>query len=227
MRFSRRTAMLSTLAFYGTAATANTGEYSLSNRARWRSFGVDDWIFRDPFERQSPGAVRQPYSSWSLSSSGGRTAQVLSLIGFAEAGKLQYNAVHMSASRRPRKRPTEMSLGEVFHWIKATPGQQHAIGRYQFIPSTLAMLVNRVDAPPQASFGPRMQDQLAVMLLKDAGYSEFLAGRMTMSKFMDKLAWVWAGLPLRNGQSAYRGIAGNRATISRKFYAEQMQRIFS
>ena len=37
-----------------------------------------------------------------------------------------------------------MTLDEIFAWIAATPGQPHAIGRYQFIPDTLRMLVNRL-----------------------------------------------------------------------------------
>lgn len=227
MRISRRMAVVSLIAFYGSPVFASQGAYSLKDRARWRSFGVDDWIFKDPFERSSPGAKRLPYSSWSISRGTGRTDQILSLIGFAEAGKLQYDAVHMSARRKPSRRPTQMNLGEIFHWIRTTPGQQHAIGRYQFIPSTLVMLVDRAGLSPKTPFDPALQDSLATMLMKDAGYNEFLEGRMTLTKFMDRLAWVWAGLPLRNGKSAYRGVAGNRATISRKFYASQMQRIFS
>ena len=227
MRIVRRTAVVSLLAFCGSPMFASQGAYSLKDRARWRSFGVDDWIFKDPFERARPGASRLPYSSWSLSRGSGLTDQVLSLIGFAETGKLQYDAVHMSARHKPHNRPTQLNLGEIFHWIRTTSGQQHAIGRYQFIPSTLVMLVDRAGLSPKTPFDHALQDRLATILMKDAGYDEFLAGRMTLTKFMDKLAWVWAGLPLRNGKSAYRGVAGNRATISRKFYASQMQRIFS
>lgn len=152
---------------------------------------------------------------------------MLALIGFAEAGKLQYDAIHVSARRLPHKRPTEMTVGEVFHWIRKTPGQQHAIGRYQFIPSTLLMLTGRANVAAQSRFNRQLQDKLGVMLLHDAGYREFLNGEITLTKFMDNLAWIWAGLPLRNGRSAYRGVAGNRATISRTFYAKQMQKIFS
>ena len=227
MRFHRREFIVSLLAFSGTSATASQGAYSLRDRSRWKSFGVDDWIFADPFERATPGAKRQPYSTWSLARTSSRADQVLSLIGFAEAGKLQYNAVHMSAKRRPKKRPTEMTLGEVFHWIRRTPGQQHAIGRYQFIPSTLAMLTDRAGVSLKTQFDPYLQDKLGIMLMRDAGYEKFLRGEMTLSKFMDNLAWIWAGLPLRNGRSAYRGVAGNRATISRDFYAAQMRKIFS
>lgn len=228
MLLARREFIASCFAFYGTSCFASQDAYSLKSRQKWRSFGEEkDWAFRDPFERSRPGAERQPYSTWSLTPGGDRTGQLLSLIGFAEAGRHQYDAVHMSASRKPGKRPTDMTLNEVFHWIRSTPGQQHAIGRYQFIPSTLVMLKKRSQTPGQARFGRTVQDQLAVMLLRDADYDAFLSGRLTLSRFMDNLAWIWAGLPLGNGKSAYRGVAGNRATISRKFYAVQMQRIFS
>lgn len=227
MLLNRRHALALLFASVATNATATQSAYSLKGKAKWRSFGEEDWIFRDPFERAKPGAKRLPYSSWSISAGQSRTDQVLSLIGFAEAGKLQYNAVHMSAQRKPGKPPTHMTLNEILYWIRKTPGQQHAIGRYQFIPSTLVSLIKRGAISYDLQFNHRLQDHLAVMLLRDAGYEDFLAGRMKMSKFMDNLAWIWAGLPLRNGRSAYRGVAGNRATISRKFYATQMQRIFS
>ena len=213
----------------GLAAPAWAGQfdYSLSNQARWRSFGIDNWTQHDPFERSRPGAKRQPYSTWRLSTSSSRTSQVFDLIGFAEAGRLQYNAIHVSARRKPHAAPTLLTIDEILVWIKRTPGQHHAIGRYQFIPSTLAMLVRRSGLPAGTRFSPQVQDRLAYLLLQDAGYDRFLAGQMRMSDFMDKLAWIWAGLPLRSGRSAYRGVAGNRATISRRFYAQQMQRIFS
>lgn len=208
-------------------AAASQGLPSLSKRSRWRSFGSADWVFDDPFERSRPGAVRLSYSEWSLKTRGTRAEKVLDLIGFAEAGRLQYDAIHHSARRKPHARPTQLSLGEIKRWIRATPGQHHAIGRYQFIPSTLIGLTRQAGLSDKAVFNTVLQDRLGFMLLEDAGYSKLMQGQMRLGNFMDKLAWIWAGLPLRNGRSAYRGIAGNRATISRRFYEDQMIRIFS
>ncbi|MFD1344368.1 hypothetical protein [Litorisediminicola beolgyonensis] len=229
MHFQRRSFLASAgaLALCGSPLPAAT-DYSLSRQARWRSFGEDKaWAQADPFERARPGAVRLPYDRWSIRPARGRTGQLLDLIAFAEAGKHQYDAIHMSARNRPRARPTELTLQEIMRWIRATPGQHHAIGRYQFIPSTLATLTRRAQLGPDTRFHPGVQDKLASYLLNDAGYAQFLAGRIGIDRFMDNLAKIWAGLPTRTGRSHYHGYAGNRATISRGFFSGEMRKIFA
>jgi hypothetical protein len=72
----------------------------------------------------------------------------------------------------------------------------------------------------------RTQDLMGRYLVEEAGYSSFIAGRISRARFMDKLAAVWAGLPLANGRSVYHGYAGNRATISRAEYTSAMAAIF-
>lgn len=229
MALHRRKLLMTSLALYGTGqatvASANLLN-GLTDQGKWKSFGVDDWSRYDPFERSRPGAERRPYEEWRLRPGGTQTQQLFDLIAFAEAGSKGYDAVHHSATRRP-KRPTQMTLEEIFHWIKATPGQHHAIGRYQMIPSTLAALARRSGMPTSVRFSPKVQDALGLLLLEDAGLTKFRAGRITLNRFMNNLARIWAGLPLRNGRSAYAGIAGNRATISRKFYETEMHKIFA
>lgn len=195
---------------------------SLKDRAKWRSFGDGDWFFDDPFERSRPGATRLPYEQWQLHSKKGPASQLLDLIGFAEAGRHQYDAIHMSATRLPARKPTQLTLAQIFAWIRQTPGQHHAIGRYQFIPSTLLMLTRRAGMSHATVFSPDIQDRLAILPLQDAGFSKAMAGRMSPDRFMDNLARIWAGLPKRNGRSHYDGYAGNRATISRSFFQTQV-----
>lgn len=151
---------------------------------------------------------------------------LLTLIGAAEAGKLNYDAIHLSARRLPAKRPTEMSVAEVLAWIKATPGQSHAIGRYQFIPATLRRLLRVERVRETARFSPALQDRLALRLLAEAGLSEFQSGALPREQFLDSLALIWAGLPLSNGKSAYHGYAGNRATISRDIFEARVASLF-
>ena len=137
-----------------------------------------------------------------------------------------YDAVNMGARTQPPARPTRLTVAEVFAWIEATPGQPHAIGRYQFIPSTLARLVEIEGVPLDAPFSPVLQDRLAGRLLAEAGYADFLAGDLSRPRFMDRLAKIWAGLPLQTGKSAYHGYAGNRATISLAAFTRGMEAIF-
>ncbi len=119
-----------------------------------------------------------------------------------------------------------MTLGEIFAWIEDTPGQPHAIGRYQFIPPTLARLVEIVGAGPDDRFSPRMQDRLADVLIQEAGLTAFREGRMTRRAFMNNLAKIWAGLPNSSGRSHYHGFAGNAATMTWARFDREMARIF-
>ena len=152
--------------------------------------------------------------------------QLLSLIARAEAGSAGYDAVQYGARIRPTKPPTQMTLGEIYAWIAATPGQPHAIGRYQFIPSTLRRVAQVRGFGPETRFTPGVQDALALVLLEDAGLADFRAGRLGRVTFMRNLAKIWAGLPLPNGKSYYEGHAGNSATMSWARFEGGMARIW-
>lgn len=137
--------------------------------------------------------------------SGTGTAQVdrlLSLIARAEAGSAGYNAVQHGARVRPAALPTQMTLGEIYQWIDDTPGQPHAIGRYQFIPPTLRRVARERGSGPETQFTPGVQDALALVLLNDAGFARFQAGELDRRRFMHNLARIWAGLRLTG---AWRG----------------------
>jgi muramidase (phage lysozyme) len=119
-----------------------------------------------------------------------------------------------------------MTLGEIYDWIAATPGQPHAIGRYQFIPATLRRVAERRGYGPGARFSPEVQDSLALVLLEEAGLTAFRGGALDRRAFMGRLARIWAGLPLPNGRSYYEGHAGNRATMSWDAFEDGMARIW-
>jgi muramidase (phage lysozyme) len=148
------------------------------------------------------------------------------VIANAEAGRDGYDAVQYGAKRRPARPPTQMTLGEIFAWIKATPGQPHAIGRYQFIPSTLARLVDIAGATSDDAFSPEMQDRFADILLMEAGLDAYRSGNMSRHGFMNNLAEIWAGLPNSSGRSHYHGYAGNVATMTWDRFESEMVRIF-
>ncbi len=152
-------------------------------------------------------------------------ARLRDLIARAEAGPAGYDAVQGGARRPPPHRPTRMTLGDIFEWIDATPGQHHAIGRYQIIPATLRRLVARAGLDPGTRFSPAVQDRLADMLLEDAGFGAVHRGEMTRADFRLNLAKVWAGLPTPSGQSYYHGIAGNRAVMGHDSYARAVDAI--
>ncbi|QPM91946.1 lysozyme family protein [Pseudooceanicola algae] len=148
------------------------------------------------------------------------------LIATAEAGSKGYDAVHHGAATGTPRRPTQMSLAQIRQWIAATPGQNHAIGRYQIIPKTLEHIVDALGISGDAVFSPRLQDRMADFLLEQAGYSAFLGGDLSRVGFMNNLARIWAGLPNSSGQSHYHGYAGNRAVISWARFDAAMTEIF-
>lgn len=155
-----------------------------------------------------------------------RAAHLLALIARAEAGAAGYDAVQHGARIKPIAPPTRMSLGQIEAWIEATPGQPHAIGRYQFIPTTLRQVVRQAGYGPKTRFTPEVQDRLAMVLLQDAGLSAFEAGTLNRNAFMKNLARIWAGLPLPSGKSFYHGHAGNKATMSWAAFSAGMARIW-
>ena len=157
----------------------------------------------------------------------GAAERIRHLIAQAEAGSKGYDAVQYGARIKPPKPPTQMRISEIRAWIRATPGQPHAIGRYQFIPATLNRLVKKAGIPAHAGFTPKVQDQLADILLHEAGLGKMQRGDISRRQFMNNLAKIWAGLPNSSGKSHYHGYAGNKATMSWKRFDREMARIFA
>ncbi len=179
----------------------------------------------EPRAARGPAGLARAFAV-PIPSFGSQADRIRHIIAAAEAGTDGYDAVQHGATRRPAKPPTRMTLSEIFGWIKATPGQPHAIGRYQFIPSTLARLVTDLGVGPQEIFSPALQDRLADLLLAEAGYVEASRGRMSRHAFMNNLSKIWAGLPNSTGRSHYHGYAGNAATMSWADFDTEMAKIF-
>lgn len=148
------------------------------------------------------------------------------LISQAESRRDGYDAVQHGAKIKPGKRPTQMTLGEIYTWIKDTPGQPHAIGKYQFIPPTLRRVTAVAGVREGDRFTPALQDRLADVLLRDAGIVAFRAGTLSRHAFMNNLAKIWAGLPNSSGKSHYHGYAGNKAAMTWARFDAEMARIF-
>lgn len=198
----------------GTTADTNRGP-SLFNDRTGSSFFAP-FPRRGPMQQTAP-RVEAPHAT---------LARLHRLIGQAESSQNGYDAIQHQAKVLPPKRPTDMTIGEIFVWINATPGQQHAIGRYQFIPDTLERLVNDLGISQAQMFSPDLQDKMANVLLQDAGLTEFLFGRLPRHAFMNNLAKIWAGLPTSNGTSHYHGFAGNKASMSWATFDAEMVNVF-
>ena len=179
-----------------------------SAEAGWADM-TTEWKTMSAFDETARPASAPPRpASWKMPASGSELARLHSLISYDESWQDQYDARHLAAVRQPPKKPTAMTIAEIFVWIKATPGQHHAIGRYQIIPDTLARLVRETGISPATRFRPAVQDMFANTLIAEAGCADFKSGALSLPRFMDGLALIWAGLPRADGYSAYHGRSG-------------------
>lgn len=195
-----------------------------------RASATAGWSSADRFTseltRRNPVVGSGSFEAFLGTLHGGELTQLMDLISRAESPHLGYDSVQKRARVKPPRKPSQMTLGGIFTWIGNTPGQQHAIGRYQVIPSTLAYVSKELGFRHSTPYDRRTQDLIATFLIREAGYEAFRSGRLSRQGFMDNLARIWAGLPLADGRSAYHGKAGNRATISREQFVRAMASIF-
>lgn len=205
------------------AAKTPLTQNTLRNGSLFKSQGGFG-LFAPYPERSAPGetstsATLAPYPTTPA-------AHIRNIISQAEAGSKGYDAVQYGARKLPPKLPTQMTIAEIYRWIDQTPGQPHAIGRYQFIPATLKRLVKKLALSPNETFDARIQNRLADVLLEEAGLADTTRGDMTRQAFMNNLAKIWAGLPNSTGRSEYDGYAGNRATMTWARFSAEMEKVF-
>lgn len=92
-----------------------------------------------------------------------------------------------------------------------------AVGRWQFMPKYMVDRVKKVGLKMSDKFSEVNQDKMAMSLIK--GW-----GRLSCEKFAQKLARIWAAVPvlydqkgnkrqIKRGQSYYEGVQGNSAGI--------------
>ncbi len=93
-----------------------------------------------------------------------------------------------------------------------------AVGKYQIIQETLAGLIRNGIIKPGDIFNSSTQDRAAIALLKEKGMDAYVSGKMSKEQFADRVARVWASMPLGSGQSAAAGIGSNKALGTRAEY---------
>jgi hypothetical protein len=71
---------------------------------------------------------------------------------------------------------------------------------------------------PGDMFNSSTQDRAAIALLKEKGMDAYLGGKLSKDAFADRIARIWASLPLASGRGAYDGVGSNKAGGSRAEY---------
>ena len=119
----------------------------------------------------------------------------------------------------------ETTVGEILsmqrNWI-------YAVGRYQFVPTTLRYAVAMSTVSLDDCFTPEVQDRLmaALVLYKRPAVAAYLRGDHShIGWALDELAKEWASVEYRSGRGYYDHIGGNRAHITRTEAWEVLQSI--
>jgi hypothetical protein len=174
-----------------------------------------------------PGAPSVPTPS-----AQGALGPLLDYIGVRESRGYDDISGLVSKSRYPSKKITQMTMREILDWQESIDKFQisEAVGRYMFMEDTLRGYDNDKRGGSESNslyvkaglssgslFSPENQDKMAGVLIQAAGLNKFLSGEISRETFANKLANVWAALPLVSGpnagKSAYEGDkAGNRVS---------------
>lgn len=147
------------------------------------------------------------------------TADLLNTIAKVES-KYNYNA-YFGNSNNTEVQFTSMTVREVLAWQKQFVEQGNpssAVGRYQFINSTLQGLVRELRINENMKFDEALQNRLAARLLERRGIREYVDNKITREEFAHRLSKEWAALPKAIGenpeQSYYAADGLNKAQVS-------------
>lgn len=147
------------------------------------------------------------------------TADLLNTIATVES-KGNYNAYFGNAANS-QINFTAMSVADVLAWQKdfiAKGSPSSAVGRYQFVNTTLSGLITSLKIDPETPFDQSLQDKLAVALLERRGLQAYMNKQINRDEFAHNLSMEWAALPRVIGdnpsQSYYEGDGLNQARLS-------------
>lgn len=116
---------------------------------------------------------------------------------------------------------TDMSIAQVLQWQQEYVRQgkaSNAVGRYQFLGTTLQGLVQRLGIGTHQRFNEAMQDRLAIALIDRRGAMAYIENKLSREAFAANLAKEWASLPRITGpnpeQSYYQSDGLNKAHVT-------------
>lgn len=144
---------------------------------------------------------------------------LLQVIADAES-KGNYNA-YFGHANNTAVNFTNMSIAQVLQWQKQYVQQgspSSAVGRYQFLNTTLQGLVNSQNIDDDQPFNEAMQDKLATVLLDCRGGEAYVNHELSGQQFAANIAKEWASMPKIIGDnpqaSYYAGDGLNKALVA-------------
>lgn len=182
-----------------------------------RQIGLQQQRLREARDEARRDATAALNSTEEQSTNSPTTNSILDLIGDLES-RGNYNALVYGNNTAREADLTNMTIAEVQEFQRGMVARGHAssaVGKYQFIQSTLGEMVAQTPGIDRnTQFTPEVQDRLATQLLeRRANLGGFLSGDIETSDFMNNVAGIWASVPNTSGRSQYHGIAGNKAGI--------------
>lgn len=116
---------------------------------------------------------------------------------------------------------TSMTIQQVLDWQTKYIEQgaaSNAVGKYQFMGTTLRGLVREQRIDLSERFDEHMQDRLAIALINRRGAEPFVDKKISAEQFATNLSMEWAALPAmvgpQAGQSYYAGDGLNAAHVT-------------
>ena len=147
------------------------------------------------------------------SATSGKVGELLNFIARYESGG-DYNI--MVGGKRGNL--TSMTVAEILDMQKSMKARGHessAVGRYQYIRSTLADTAAQMSMDVNSTkFDEKTQDALAIQTLRTIGLENWLAGKLDDGTFLNRVAQIWAGIPKTSGVSAHAGVGSNKAGVT-------------
>lgn len=124
---------------------------------------------------------------------------------------------------KPSKPLSQMTVREVLQLQKDSINAQRkagrgdaasgAIGKYQFVQSTLRDALKKVGAKETDLFTNDLQDRMAVNLLEgnDQKLTKWLKGEVSDAEMLDRINSEWSSIPNENNESDHKGIGNNNS----------------
>lgn len=148
----------------------------------------------------------------------GKVGKVLDLIASKESAG--YYDMMNGGKRFPEI--LDMTLAELHqfqerHANRATK-RSSAAGRYQIMGFNTANYARKAGLNFKTDkFSPANQDKMGIVFLRECGLEDWLNGKLSNEKFLDKIAGVWAAFADSKGRSPYANDGWNRQGISPKY----------
>ena len=174
----------------------------------------------------------------------GQFTKLLDFIAQPESAR-NPNAFFGNTRNQSNPKFTAMTLAEVVNWQRNFVKAGHessAVGKYQFMPDTLTMLIKLGVATSQDKLDEPTQDKLAVALMNGRGLRQFLAKKLSAEDFGVNLAMEWASMPVPKdvvrqtkngavhvhvGQSYYAGVGSNQSLVPVDKFMDAIRSVLS